>query len=100
MTESPFGMLFHTSPEELTYRSNANVEPGAYELTCEGDGPLRLWFMDKFYVDLPEWYTDTVIIDWAVVMASDGEELGVCRVKPTHDSQYENLLMTRKGEDQ
>ena len=106
MSEKPFGLLLDTVNAELSFDGfleKLQVEHIPYVLlTNETGGPLRLWFMDTFYVDLPpDRYTDTVIIDWAVVLEQDGKSLRQCRVKPTHDSQWETFEFTRKqGEDQ
>lgn len=70
--------------------------PCKITLDNTGDGPLQLWFNDRFYVDLPkERYTDSVCVDWVKAKEWDDKYTAECRVCPDFGEPWEVLPMKR-----
>jgi len=67
---------------------------GSWLKPTEHEG-MRLWFCERFYVDLPARYTDTIDVDWAV--AKEGEHCyeAECRVRPGPGWAWEKFRMRR-----
>ena len=59
---------------------------------------LQVWFMDRFYVDLPvDRYKDMVDVDWAAAQEWDNLYVAECRVRPGPAQPWEKFRMKRDG---
>ena len=75
-----------------------HAPPYTFALHDQGNGPLRLYLTDRFYVDLPDRYVDTVCVDYAIAKEWENSYDAECRVCPRLGDPWEVLPMKRVEE--